>query len=122
MRFLPVSEPNLSDLELNNLVDAFSSTWISSKGKYIDKFEIEFAEYVGSNYSSTTANGTVSLHLILLALGIGRGDEVIVPTFTYIASVNAISYVGAVPVFIDCEPDTWNVDISKIEDLITDKT
>jgi len=122
MKFIPVSEPNIDEVEKKNIIEAFDSTWISSKGKYIDLFERKFAEYIGTKYATTTFNGTVSLHLILKALGIKSGDEVIVPTFTYIASVNAIKYVGATPIFIDSEINTFNMNVNKIEDLITKKT
>lgn len=122
IKHIPVSEPNIGELEKLCINQAIDSSWISSKGKYIDLFESNFSKYLDCRESITTSNGTVSLHLILLALGIGFGDEVIVPTFTYIASVNAISYVGATPVFVDSEPDTWNMDVNKIEELINSKT
>ena len=84
--------------------------------------EDKFNEYVGSKYSTAVSNGTVALHLALLALGIGDGDEVVVPTFTYIASVNAIKYCGATPVFVDVEIDSFNIDATRIESAITPKT
>lgn len=121
-KVIPVSEPNLTDLEREYLIDAFDSGWISSKGKYIELFEQKFAEFLGVKHAITVSNGTVSLHLILLVLGIGAGDEVIVPNFTYIASVNAIKYVGATPVFVDSEADTWNMDVKQVEGKITKKT
>lgn len=121
-RMIPVSEPDIGLEERKALLDAFDSSWISSKGYYIEKFEREFADFVGVRHAITTSNGTVSLHLILLALGIGPGDEVIVPTFTYIASVNSIRYVGATPVFVDSEPDTWNIDPEDVKRKITDRT
>lgn len=121
-KYIPVSEPNLKKKELNYVVDAVKSTWISSKGKYIDKFEKMFAEYIGVNYAISVSNGTVALHLALLALNIGPSDEVIVPNLTYIATANSVSYVGATPVFADSEKDTWNIDPKSIERLVTKKT
>jgi perosamine synthetase len=98
------------------------STWISSKGVYLDRFEREFPEFCGVAHGVATCNGTVSLHLALTALGVGPGDEVIVPTFTYVASVNAITYTGATPVFVDSEPEYWNMDPSLVEARITPRT
>ena len=122
MRNIPIAEPNLGENEKKALLEAFNSGWISSKGKFIQMFEEEFSKFTGIEHCITTSNGTSSLHLILEALGIGQGDEVIVPTFTYIASANVIKYTGATPVFIDIEEDTWNIDPSLIEEKITKKT
>lgn len=98
------------------------STWISSKGKFINQFENSFSEFTGIKHSASVSNGTVAIHVALLALGIGENDEVIVPTFTYIASVNAIKYTGAKPVFVDSDISTWQIDTAKIEEKITSKT
>ncbi|MEJ2195962.1 MAG: DegT/DnrJ/EryC1/StrS family aminotransferase, partial [Ignavibacteriaceae bacterium] len=98
------------------------STWISSKGKFINQFEIKFSEFTGIKYSASVSNGTVALHIALLALGIGKEDEVIVPTFTYISSVNAIKYTGAKPIFVDSDPLTWQIDTKAIEQKISNKT
>lgn len=118
----PVSKPSLSALEREFVLDAMDSTWISSTGKYINRFEDEFAKRTQTDSALAVSNGTVSLHLILLALGIGPGDEVIVPSFTYVASVNAITYVGATPVFCDVDPLTWCLDPNHARSLITKKT
>jgi perosamine synthetase len=118
----PVYQPSLKGNEKKYVDDCLDSTWISSKGKYIKLFEDSFSEFVNINHSAAVSNGTVALHLALLALGIGAGDEVIVPTFTYIASVNAIKYVNAKPVFVDSDPKTWQIDPSKIREKITKKT
>ena len=91
----PVYKPSLNGNEKKYVMECLDSTWISSKGKFISEFENKFAEYLGVKYAASVSNGTVALHVALLALGIGNGDEVIVPTFTYIASVNAITYTGA---------------------------
>ncbi len=116
----PVYQPSLSGNEKKYVMECLDSTWISSKGKFINQFEESFSEYLGIKYSAAVSNGTVALHTALLALGIGRGDEVIVPTFTYIASVNAIHYTGATPVFVDSKEDTWQMDPEDVK--ITSKT
>ena len=93
-----------------------------SGGKYSDKFAKEFSEFCNVKYATGVNNGTSALHCAMIALGIGAGDEVIVPANTYIATAWAVSYVGAKPVFVDCTKDTWEIDPSKIENLITNKT
>lgn len=120
--FIPVAAPALVGNEKKYVMDCLDTTWISSNGKYIEKFETEFADFCGVKHALSCANGTVALHLALLALGIGPGDEVIVPTFTYVATANAVMYCGAKPVFIDSEPQTWNLDPSLIENLVTPRT
>src|ERR1051326_7072106 len=98
--FTPVAEPSLSSKELHYLTDAFLSTWISSRGKYIDQFEQGFSAFIGCGHGVSTANGTVAIHLALEALGIGKGDEVIVPDLTFAATINAVIHTGATPVWI----------------------
>jgi len=119
---IPVCEPFLNGNELKYVTDAVSSGWISSAGKYVSEFEKQFAAYCDCKYGVAVCNGTVSLHLALAALGIGKGDEVIIPTFTMIASAFAVCYTGATPVFVDADKDTWNIDVTKIEEKITSKT
>jgi perosamine synthetase len=119
---VPLSAPDLSGNEEAYLVDALRSTWISSSGKYVDRFESEFAGLVGTRYASSAANGTVALHLALVALGVGRGDEVIVPALTYVAVANAVKYTGARLVLVDVDPRTWCLDPAKIEASITSRT
>ena len=119
---IPVAEPVLGEEELNNVVEAIKSGWISSKGKFIPQFEEEFAQYCGVKHGVATANGTVALHLALVALGIGEGDEVIVPTLTFVATANAVRYTGAKPVFIDSHPDYWCIAPDKIEGAISPRT
>ena len=118
----PVYQPSLKGNELKYVSDCIESTWISSKGKYIAEFESQFAAYLKADYATSVCNGTVALHLALLVLDLKAGDEVIVPTFTYIASVNAIMYVGAIPVFVDSLPNTWQIDYNDVERKITSKT
>ncbi len=93
-----------------------------SGGKYADAFDRDFAEYVGVPYACGVNNGTSALHLAMLALGVGPGDEVIVPANTYIATAWGVSYTGATPVFADCTPDTWEIDPSGLEAKITPRT
>lgn len=119
---IPLYRPWLGGREKEYVMDCIDTTWISSKGKYIGLFESAFADYVGSPHAASVCNGTVALHLALLALGIGEGDEVIVPTFTYVASVNAITYTGAKPVFCDSLLDTWQMDPADVERKITNRT
>lgn len=118
----PVYRPFLKGNESNYVSDCLESSWISSKGKYIELFEKEFAAYIGCPEATSACNGTVALHLALLALGIQPGDEVIVPTFTYIASVNAIAYTGATPVFVDSEPVGWQMDSDDAVRKVTART
>ncbi len=122
MRKVSLYEPDLSGNELPYVVDCLNTTWISSKGEYIGKFERAFADFVRSDHAVAVCNGTVALHLALAALDLGPGDEIIVPTFTYIASVNMIALRGATPVFADCRPDTWAIGRAEVEPLITPRT
>jgi perosamine synthetase len=119
---IQVSKPSLGREELNNAIEAVKSSWISSKGKFITEFEEKFAEYCGVKYGIATANGTVALHLALVALNIGKGDEIIVPDLTFIATANVVTYCNAKSVFIDSHPDYWCIDPKKIEEKITTKT
>ena len=122
MNNIPVYEPMLVGNEKKYVNECLDSTWISSKGKFVSQFENDFAQYIGVENATTVSNGTVALHLALETLGIGPGDEVIVPTLTYIASVNAIAMVGAIPVFVDSLEGTWNINFNQIKAKITPKT
>ena len=123
MKFkIPIAEPDIGSEELANVTEAVKSGWISSKGAFIEKFEGTFAKYLNLKNGVSVSNGTVALHLALAAIGISSGDEVIVPTLTFIAVANAVRYTGAVPVFIDSNPDYWCIDPEKIEEKITRKT
>jgi perosamine synthetase len=119
---IPVYQPDLSGREREYVLDCIDSTWISSKGRYLGEFEEAFARWTGGAHAAAVSNGTVALHLALVAAGIGPGDEVLVPTLTYVASVNAIRYVGAVPVFVDSMPDTWQMSPSAVAALIGPRT
>ncbi len=120
--FIPVCEPFLNGNEIKYVTDAVQTGWISSSGSYVTSFEKAFAEYCGMKYGVAVCNGTVAIHLALSALGIGKGDEVIIPSFTMIATAFAVCYTGAMPVFIDADKNTWNIDIQQIEEKITPKT
>jgi perosamine synthetase len=119
---IPVAAPVLEGNEEHYVLDCLRSSWISSKGKYIDRFEQAFAEYCQVRHAISCCNGTVALHVALLALGVGPGDEVIVPTLSYVATANAVSYCGAVPVLADVCPRTWNLDPEQIAARITPRT
>jgi perosamine synthetase len=118
----PVYQPSLTGNEKRYVDQCLDSTWISSKGKFIAEFEGAFKSYIGARHAATVANGTVAIHLALLALGIGPEAEVIVPTLTYIASVNAIAYTGATPVFCDSLKSTWQMDPDDVRRKITPRT
>ena len=120
--FLPVCSPLLSGNELAYVTEAVSTGWISSSGKYVTEFEKAFAAWCGVKHGIAVCNGTVALHLACVALGIGPGDEVIIPDFTMIASAFAVCYTGAKPVFVDADARTWNMDIAQVEKKITPAT
>jgi perosamine synthetase len=119
---IPVCEPTLAGNENRYVMDCLNTGWISSAGKYIPLFEQAFSRQVGCAYGIACVSGTTALHLILAALGLGPGDEVIIPTFTMIATAYAVSYTGARPVLVDSERHTWNMDIGQIEAKISDRT
>ena len=120
--FIPVCEPLLGGNEVKYVTEAVQTGWISSSGKYVTQFEEAFASYCGVKYGVAVCNGTVAIHLALSALGIGKGDEVIIPSFTMIATAFAVCYTGAKPVFVDADKETWNIDVTKIEEKITSHT
>jgi perosamine synthetase len=120
--FIPVCEPNLGGRELEYVTKAVSGGWISSSGSYVAEFEREFAKYLGVPHAVTTTSGTTALHLALVAAGIGPGDEVIIPSFTMIASAFAVCYTGAKPVFVDSDITNWNIDPSLVAAKVTKKT
>jgi len=119
---IPIYEPSLSGNEKKYVNECLDSSWISSRGEFINKFEQEFIHYIGSKHAVSVSNGTVALHLALVTLGISDGDEVIVPSFTYIASVSTICHAGATPVFVDSIYKTWQVDPDQVRKAITPKT
>lgn len=121
-RNLPLAKPFINGQEERYVKKALMSGWISSRGEFIDKFESSFAKYCGAKYGISVSNGTVGLHLALKALGVGDGDEVIVPSLTFVATANAVVYCGAKPVFIDINENDWCIDPEKIEENISNRT
>ncbi len=121
-KLIPVSHPILDGNEKKYVLECLDSSWISSIGRFIELFEESVARFCGVNYAVACSSGTTALHLALLACGISPGDEVIVPALTYVAAANAVRYCGARPVFIDSVPDTGNLDPSRIEEAITERT
>src|SRR5215204_3098486 len=121
-RRIPVAAPVLAGREREYVLDCLDSSWISSTGRYVEEFERAFAEFCGVRHAITCCNGTVAVHLALLAAGVGPGDEVVVPTLTYVASANPVVYCGATPVFVDAEPRTWNLDPDAVAAAITPRT
>ena len=113
--------PNLGELDKQYLLKCVDSTYVSTAGPFIPEFEGKFAEYVGTTRAVSTQSGTAAIHLALHELGVGPGDEVIVPVITFIASVNPIVYVGATPVFVDIDPSSWNMIPEQVEKTITDR-
>lgn len=122
MRRVPVAAPTLDGNERRYVDECLTSSWISSSGRFIDEFEAGFAAFCGVRHAVSTNNGTTALHLALVGLGLGPGDEVIVPSLTYIASANAVTYCGAKPVFVDNDPGHFNLDPESIAAKITPRT
>lgn len=119
---LPVAEPFLGEEELRYVSECVLSGWVSSAGKFVTRFEELFAKRCGVEHAIAVSNGTAALHVALVALGVGPGDEVIVPTLTFIATANAVTYTGARPVFADSDPVTWNADPEAVAAAITPRT
>ncbi len=119
---IPVCEPTLAGNELKYVTQAVESNWISSAGSFIRDFEHQFAAACGAEYGIACANGTVAMHLALATLGLEPGDEVIIPTFTMIATANAVTYCGATPVLADMEPNYWQLDVEQVAAKITPRT
>jgi perosamine synthetase len=122
LQFIQISRPDLQHEEFRSVLEAFISSWISSKGPYVERFEREFTTYVGAGYGVAVTNGTVALHLALMALGIGPGDEVIVPDLTFAATINAVLYCGATPVIVDVDADTWTLSRDAVAGACTSRT
>ncbi len=120
--FIPVYQPELSGNEKKYVNECLDTNWISAKGRFVKEFEDGIAKYLGVNHAVSVSNGTVALHLALMALGIGEGDEVILPSLTYVASANAVTYTGATPVFADSLHESWQIDPEDVERKITEKT
>ena len=121
-KIIPVCEPYLTGNEEKYVTQCIKTNWISSAGRFILDFEREFAKECGTKYGIATTSGTTALHLALVTMGIGPGDEVILPTFTMIASANTVRYTGAKPILVDSERKTWNMDLNQVKSKINDKT
>ena len=121
-RILPVADTRLDGNELRYVTECIESGWISSAGGFVRRFEERFAAAMGCRYGVACANGTAALHLVLATLGVGAGDEVILPTFTMIATANAVTYTGAAPVLVDAEPVTCNLDVAQLAAKVTPRT
>jgi len=119
---IPVNQPLLNGREKELLANCIETGWISSDGPFVTEFEKRFASYVGVDFGVAVCNGTVALETALFAAGIAKGDEIIMPSFTIISCALAAIRLGAVPVLVDAEPETWNMDVSQIEIRITTKT
>jgi perosamine synthetase len=119
---IPVAKLAFLGNEKKYVDDCMDTGWISSAGKYVKLFEDRFANYCGARYAIACCNGTVALHLALLALGVRPGDEVIVPTLTFVATANAVVHCGADPIFVDSQGSTWNMDPVLVEEAITPRT
>ena len=122
MSFVPVNEPVLDGNEEKYLIDCVRSGWISSEGPYVERFEQQFAERVGRRFGIAVANGSVALEVAVATLGLGKGDEVILPAFTIISCAAAVVRAGAIPVLVDCDPLTWNMDVAQVSARITPRT
>jgi dTDP-4-amino-4,6-dideoxygalactose transaminase len=116
-----LSPPEVGDTERTLLLEAFDSNWIAPLGPMVDAFEQEFAEYVGVAHAAALSSGTAALHLALLMLDVGPGDDVLVPTLTFVASANAVTYVGARPVFVDSDEATWNLDPALVAEELDER-
>jgi perosamine synthetase len=119
---IPVNEPRLGARELQYLTECVETGWISSSGRFIDEFEQKWASYCGRRYGIAVSNGTTALQVAVEGLGLRRGDEVILPTFTIVSCALAVVYAGAVPVLVDSDPGTWCMDVSQLEAKITSRT
>lgn len=119
---IPVNTPLLSGNEKKYLIECIESGWISSEGPFVHRFEKEFSTYIGRKYGIAVANGSAALDVAVQALKLGPGDEVIMPAFTIISPAASLVRQGAVPVLVDSDPLTWNMDISQVEQKITKKT
>ncbi len=115
-----LSPPHMSGEELKFVIDAFESNWIAPLGPHVDAFEKEVASYIGVKHAAALSSGTAAIHLALILLGVEQGDEVICQSFTFSGSANPIVYQKAVPVFVDSEPQTWNMDPELLEQAIKD--
>jgi len=121
-KFIPISEPSITQKEIEYVTDAITSGWVSSLGKYIDEFEEKFSTYCGCKYGLATSNGTTALHLALVSLGITSEDEVIIPDLTFVATASAVKYIGAKVITVDIDEETLCISPEAIKKAITPNT
>ncbi|MFZ1987078.1 MAG: aminotransferase class I/II-fold pyridoxal phosphate-dependent enzyme, partial [Desulfatitalea sp.] len=114
---IPLSVPSIKGKEWDYVKECLDTEWVSSAGKYVEKFEADFTAFTGSSNAVACVNGTAALQTALRVVGVRAGDEVIVPTLTFIATINVVKYLGAEPVFMDCD-DFYNIDVEKIADFL----
>ncbi|MDD5091821.1 MAG: aminotransferase class I/II-fold pyridoxal phosphate-dependent enzyme, partial [Candidatus Wallbacteria bacterium] len=114
--FIPLSVPSFQGNELKYVTECIKTEWVSTAGAYVERFEKEIAAFTGAKHAVACANGTAALHVSLILAGVKQGMEVIVPTLTFIAPINTVRYVGANPVFMDCD-DYLNIDVKKTEEF-----
>ena len=119
---IPVASADLTGNEERYVLEALRSSWISSTGPYVGRFEEQFARLSGTRAAVGVANGTLALHLALMTMDLRPGDEVLVPSLTYVATANAVRYCGAEPVFVDVDPRTWCLDPARREAALTRRT
>ena len=119
---IPVANPYIGDIEKKYLFKALEKGEISSQGSFVGELEERFADYCNTSNAILVSNGTVAIHLALVAMGIKENDEVIVPAFTFISTANAVKHAGAEPIFVDVDPNSWTIDPKKIQDKVTEKT
>ena len=122
MNYIPVNTPLLDGNEKKYLCECIDSGWISSEGPFVKRFENDMAAYVGRKYGIAVCNGTAALEAAMIALNMEKGSEVILPTFTIISCAQAITKAGLIPVVVDCDSNTWNMDVSQIEEKINERT
>ncbi|MFD2582244.1 DegT/DnrJ/EryC1/StrS family aminotransferase [Pedobacter vanadiisoli] len=122
MNPIPVNTPLLDGNELKYVTECIETGWISSEGPFITKFEQQFSHYIGKSHGIAVSNGSAALDIAVKALNIGPGDEVIMPTFTIISPAQSVISAGALPVLVDSDPHTWNMDVAQIETKITSRT
>ena len=117
--FVPLSVPEIRGTEWQYLKECLDTNWVSSAGPFVNRFEQMVTDYVGTKYGVATVNGTAALHIALLVARVKPDEEVLVSTMSFIAPANAIRYVGAWPVFIDADPDYWQMDVAKLDNFIS---
>lgn len=122
MEYIPLNSPNLSGNERKYLLECIETGWVSSEGPFIEKFEHSYAKYVGRTHAIAVSSGTAAIDIAVSSLKIGEGDEVIVPSFSIISCINQILRVGAIPIFVDADQKTWNMNVDQVGELITAKT